>query len=167
VAQTGLLLVHGHGPLKGLLAAFGTSGQDGRCTFTELRSGDFVLYAYPQPPGLGYARSELVHFVEGQPLELALVHEAGGSVDVRVVTRDGQPLERVAVLFTDARGDENQFSRTPLTDAQGRFRAHGLVPGRYHVRAELGGYTGAPRPFEFELGRELEIVLELDPLAPR
>jgi protocatechuate 3,4-dioxygenase beta subunit len=148
-------------------SSVGLSDANGRFEFTDLRPGTYVVYAYPTREGLGFARGERVSVAEGVPAEIEVLLEEGGSLSVVVRDPDGRALEGAAVLFHDESGVEHTFSRLPLTDAAGRYRASGLRPGRYRVVAHLVGHQGTPVEFRFELGRELEIPILLAPLSPR
>ena len=80
---------------------------------------------------------------------------------------DGRPLEHALVSFRDEAGEEHQFSRLPMTDAEGRYHAAGLRPGRYQLIAEFDGYASATVAFRFDLGGAPEIPVVLTPLTPR
>jgi len=147
--------------------AFGLSLADGSCAFADLAPGSYRLSAYPSGGDLGYATSETLALAEAGRAECALELGEGGAVTVRVRSSDGQPLEHAVVTFVDEAGLEHGFSRLPLTDAEGRYRAAGLRPGRYRVRAQLAGYEGAPVALRFDLGLEAEVPVLLTPLTPR
>ncbi|HEX6883101.1 MAG TPA: carboxypeptidase-like regulatory domain-containing protein [Planctomycetota bacterium] len=155
-------------------------GDDGRATFAgyeilangsarlgELRPGRYLVQAYPMVAGLGHVQSEPFEVVDGRPSTLTLVHEPGGSARIVVRGADGRPLEGASVVFRDAEGEEHQFSRVPMTDADGLYVAQGLRPGRYRVVVELEGFARAIVPFDFQLGHEPEIPVVLSPRAPR
>jgi len=145
-------------------AAYGMTDARGSFGFTDLRPGSYHVFAYPTRPGLGFAQSEPLNLEEDEPGTMTIRLSVGGPVDVVVRSADGQPLEGVAVLFHDEDGEEHAFSRLPLTDAAGRYRAHGLRPGHYRVVARLEGYQGAPVAFDHEPGHELELPIVLAPL---
>jgi protocatechuate 3,4-dioxygenase beta subunit len=145
-------------------AAYGMTDAQGRFGFTDLRAGTYHVFAYPTRAGLGFARSEPLLLGEDESGALTIRLDVGGPVDVVVQSADGRPLEGAAVIFDDEDGEEHAFSRLPLTDATGRYRAHGLRPGRYRVAAYLDGYQGTPFPFHFEPGQEPEIPLVLAPV---
>ena len=163
VPQTVLNVMRADDASAGFTAYSMTDAQ-GRFGFTDLRPGNYRVFAYPTRPGLGFARSEPLFLDEVEPGSLTIRLETGGPVDVVVRSADGKPLEGAAVLFQDEDGEEHAFSRLPLTDAEGRYRAHGLRPGRYHVAAHLAGHEGTPVAFHFEPGHELEVPLVLAPL---
>ena len=90
--------------------------------------------------------------VEGAP-ELAPVEIAlfeGGEVEVVVHDASGKPLASAVVEFVDDEGRSHGFSGAPQTDQRGRFRARGVRPGRYQVRAALDGYEPGVRELEFD-----------------
>ncbi len=146
-------------------AGYGQTDAAGSFLFVEQRPGRYYVVAYPQQPGLAFARSELVEVSEDHGPELELLHEAGGAVDVLVRASDGRALEGASVLFRDETGAEHQLSRVPLTDSAGRYHAPGLRPGRYRVQAHLAGFQGAPVEFRYELGSELEVPVVLEPVV--
>lgn len=150
-------------------AGFGLSDEGGSFTFEDLQPGTYRVTGYPTNPELGYATSERIELLEGREhaSEVELALEEGGALTVRVRTADGQPLEHALVSFRDESGADHQFSRLPMTDAEGRYRAAGLRPGRYQLSAELPGYASASVALRFDLGREPEIPVVLTPLAPR
>jgi hypothetical protein len=164
VGQTVLNVMHVGDDGSERFAAYGTTDARGSFGFTDLRPGGYHVFAYPTRPGLGFARSEPLHLDEDTPGSVTIRLSAGGPVDVLVRAADGQPLEGAAVLFEDEDGEEHAFSRLPLSDAAGRYRAHGLRPGRYRVAAHLDGYQGTPVPIDFEPGQEPEIPIVLAPL---
>jgi len=144
-------------------AAHAESDEQGRCTFTDLRAGNYVAAVYPSTPGLGYALSD-EHAVDGAsagPVEVALPE--GGAVVVRVTDPAGRPLTGAIVRFRDEANEEHVFGRMPTTDEQGRYRAQGLLPGTWSAYAELDGHRGTPATFRLELGVEREIALVLTP----
>lgn len=167
VEQSALIVMRLEPDGRETFAGYGQTDAQGRFTFVEQRPGRYYVLAYPQQPGLGFARSELVDVSEDHGPELELLHEAGGAVDVLVRAEDGHALEGATVFFHDETGAEHQFSRVPLTDSAGRYRAPGLCPGRYRVQAGLTGYQGAPVEFRYELGSELEVPVILAPIPLR
>jgi protocatechuate 3,4-dioxygenase beta subunit len=164
VAQTVLNVMRASPGGPAAFAGFAMTDAAGRYELTDLRPGSYHVFAYPTRAGLGFARSEPVQLGEDERGTLTIRLETGGPVDVVVRDADGRPLEGAAVIFHDADGGEHAFSRVPMTDAAGRYRAHGLRPGRYRVAAYQDGYQGTPVTFHFEPASELEIPLVLAPL---
>jgi hypothetical protein len=117
--------------------------------------------------GLGFAESELVHVEEDRPATVELVHEPGGAVVVVARDAAGRALEGASVVLYDEAGAEHLFSRMPLTDSAGRYRAQGVLPGRYRVHVELAGYRSSNVDLRFELGREPVVPVVLEALSPR
>lgn len=149
---------------SGRFAAYGMTDAQGRFGFTDLRAGTYRVFAYPTRAGLGFACGEPLQLDEDEPGTLTLRLGEGGPVDVLVHAPDGKALEGAAVVFFDEDGEEHAFSRLPLTDAAGSYRAHGLRPGNYRVAAYLEGYRSSPVAFHFEPGQELEIPIVLAPV---
>lgn len=80
-----------------------------------------------------------------------------GSLVVRVTDESGAPLPEVTVTVTSEQGP-----RSGVTNTSGRFLATYLTPGRYAVRAELGGFRPAEqRDIDVRLGQRIEIVIAL------
>jgi outer membrane receptor protein involved in Fe transport len=71
---------------------------------------------------------------------LAAAQGTTGSIAGRVIDESKAALPGVTVTITDV---ETGQSRTLTTDAQGRYRADALVPGKYAVTAELPGFRTA------------------------
>ena len=149
-------------------SALGSSGPGGAFAFGDLVARTYAITAYPAQPGLGFARSESIVIVEGAP-ELAPVEIAlfeGGEVEVVVHDASGKPLASAVVEFVDDEGRSHGFSGAPQTDQRGRFRARGVRPGRYQVRAAFDGYEPGVRELEFDPAAgaaEVEFVLEARP----
>ena len=148
-------------------SAFGLSDAEGHFEFVDLRPGTYHVGAYPTRAGLGLAESERVSVAGDERVALEIQLEPGGALDVVVRGPDGRPLEGAVVVFYDEAGGEHTFSRLPLTDAAGRYRASCVRPGLYRVAAELAGHQGTPVEFRFELGYELEVPVVLVPIQPR
>ena len=165
VPQAVLILMRVEGDRRTSFSAFGLSGAGGEVHFSDLRPGSYRVYAYPTGNGLGFTSSD-VQVDAREPAALEVVLEEGGPVDVVVRDPEGRPLENAAVVFVDEAGEEHMFSRLPMTDAAGRYRAQGVRPGRYRVSAHLAGRQGEPVEFRFELGHELEVPVVLAP-TPR
>lgn len=152
---------------RSTFSAYGLCDAVGSFAFAEMRAGTYQVVAYPTQGNLGFATSERVELGPDAPVALELGLEEGGQVDVVVRDMDGHPLEKAAVVFTDEAGVEHLFSRLPMTDAAGRYRAQGVRPGRYRVVAHMAGHQGTPVEFRFELGRELVVPIVLAPAPPR
>ncbi|MDQ3440213.1 MAG: carboxypeptidase-like regulatory domain-containing protein, partial [Planctomycetota bacterium] len=96
-------------------------------------------------------------------LSLAAVTSAtaqtGGTLLGTVVDDQGLPLPGATITFTNV---DTGFSRSDVTDAQGRYRAAALPPGVYQLKADLSGFASAVRDrVPLTLGQELTINMSL------
>jgi len=99
---------------------------------------------------------------------LALMIAAAGSVSAqervgalrgRVTDQQGDPIPGVVVLTTHVDSGE---IRSSVTDANGRYLAADLLPGRYAVRFELIGFDNADRSnLVIQAGRTIELDIQL------
>lgn len=75
----------------------------------------------------------------------AICADAAGSGSIRgsVKDNDGKPLPGAAVIVAVARAEKSapeKVIRRVNTDAQGKFVASNLLPGRYRIKAEAAGF---------------------------
>src|SRR5712691_7422122 len=89
---------------------------------------------------------------------LALAQETTtGSLTGQVLDTQKAALQRAVVTVTSEQG-----SKTFTTDANGRFFAPFLTPGKYSVRVELAGFAPVERHnIEVRLGQRLELPFTL------
>jgi protocatechuate 3,4-dioxygenase beta subunit len=172
VPQAALMLMRREHGGRESFCGVGITDPEGRFVFVDQRPGTYEVYAYPTRVGLGFERSERVTLVgpgpgASAPAELEIGLSEGGAVVVLVRAPDGRALEGAVVVFHDEGGEEHTFSRLPMTDSAGRYRAVGLRPGSYRVSAHLDGYQGTPVAFRLDLARELEVPVLLAPVPPR
>ena len=69
---------------------------------------------------------------------VANAQQGGSAIRGRVVDEQPAVLPGVAILITHA---ENGTVRETVTGADGSFLVPGLLPGPYHVQAELAGFS--------------------------
>jgi Carboxypeptidase regulatory-like domain/TonB dependent receptor/TonB-dependent Receptor Plug Domain len=69
---------------------------------------------------------------------VANAQQGGSAIRGRVVDEQQAVLPGVAILITHA---ENGTVRETVTEADGSFLVPGLLPGPYHVQAELAGFS--------------------------
>jgi hypothetical protein len=85
--------------------------------------------------------------------------QTGGTLLGTVLDDQGLPLPGATVTFTNV---ETGWTRSDVTDVQGRFRAAALPPGLYHVKADLSGFASAVRDrVPLTLGQELTVNMHL------
>src|SRR4029078_2009292 len=85
--------------------------------------------------------------------------QTGGTPLGTVLDDQGLALPGATVTFTNV---DTGWTRTDVTDAQGRYRASALPPGVYSVKAELTGFSSAVRErVPLTLGQELTINMAL------
>jgi hypothetical protein len=86
--------------------------------------------------------------------------QSGAIVAGSVKDAQGGVLPGVTVTVRNA---DSGITRTTVTDVTGDFRVAGLVPGRYDVTAELGGFaTREVKGEVLNLGAELRLDLALE-----
>ena len=85
--------------------------------------------------------------------------ERFGALTGRVTDQQNMAIPGVTVVTTNT---ESGQVRTFVTDAEGRFTAPDLVPGRYTVRFELTGFSKVERPdVSVVLGRTFELDAQM------
>ncbi len=85
--------------------------------------------------------------------------QTGGTLQGMVLDDQGLALPGVTVTFSNL---ETGWSRSDVTDAQGRFRAAALPPGVYSVAAELAGFAKSLREkVPLTLGQELTVNMTM------
>ena len=88
-----------------------------------------------------------------------VVAQTGGAFLGVVLDDQGLALPGATLTFTNL---ETGFTRTDVTDTQGRFRAPALPPGMYSITAELGGFAKAVRDkVTLTLGQELTVNMTM------
>src|SRR5688572_1926418 len=81
--------------------------------------------------------------------------QTGGTLQGTIVDDQGLALPGATITFTNV---DTGFSRSDVTDAQGRYRAAALPPGVYQLKADLSGFASAVRDrVPLTLGQELTI----------
>jgi hypothetical protein len=87
------------------------------------------------------------------------VAQTGGTLLGTVVDDQGLALPGATVTLTNV---ETGWTRTDVSDAQGRYRATALPPGVYSIRVELAGFAAAVRDrVPLTLGQELTVPMTL------
>jgi hypothetical protein len=85
--------------------------------------------------------------------------QTGGTLQGAVMDDQGLALPGATVTLTNL---ETGWTRSDVTDEQGRYRAPALPPGVYSVQAELAGFaTAVQERVPLTLGQELTINLTL------
>ncbi len=86
---------------------------------------------------------------------------ATGTVEGVVTDSSGGVLPGVSVLV---RNMDTNIAREMTTDAQGRYRAAALQPGRYEVSASLSGFSVRARPdVQVQVGQTIPVDLQAQP----
>jgi hypothetical protein len=122
-----------------------TADQSSACGFAFAEGHDYVVYGYATPNGLGASRCTRTHEVTDPAddpdirwMEALPKAPPGASVFgfIRSSKPNGEggfettPLSGIAVSIAGPQ------SKTVSTDADGKFRADGLAPGKYAVSAK-------------------------------
>jgi protocatechuate 3,4-dioxygenase beta subunit len=142
----------------------------------ELEGRPAEYYAEVSADGFPAARTDWMPAPQGDLLrfdDLALRRKSPRAVEGRVVDREGKPVGGAAVSHADAPG-----GMPARTDAEGRFRLHGVAEGEALVFVEAGGFRfggavvgDAPGALEILLVREGEApaaaLKSLPPAMPR
>jgi RNA polymerase sigma factor (sigma-70 family) len=160
------------GPDGKPLAGARVAGQFARASFHEpLAGAEFTVYAL----AAGESRTLLFQHEskklagllqlkgsERGPVEIRL--QPGAAVSGRLVDGRGRPLRRVDVTVYHRQGEKNVLhSHHPgsvVTDAEGRFRVGGMVPGiRYlaHVRLKGKMYPGVAFDLSLKAGESRDL----------
>ena len=85
--------------------------------------------------------------------------ETHGSIDGRVITRDGQPVVDATVAVT---GDSPPHPDiAALTDEEGRFEFHDVIPGKYELTATSDQYSSARCQVEVGQGARAQAKIRL------
>src|SRR6185503_7465112 len=85
--------------------------------------------------------------------------QTGGTLQGSVLDDQGLGLPGATVTFSNI---ETGWTRSDVTDSQGRYRASALPPGLYAIKAELTGFNAAVRDrVPLTLGQELTINMTL------
>ena len=153
------------------------TGPDGAFrTPGELDDRAVEYYAEASAEGYPSARTDWTPAPRGDLLrfpDLVLRRKSPRTVEGRVVDRDGMPVEGAEVSHVDT--PEGMPART---DAEGRFRLHGVAGGEAPLFVAAGGFRfggavvgGAPGRVEVRLAREGEppvaALKSLPPAMPR
>jgi RNA polymerase sigma-70 factor (ECF subfamily) len=154
-----------HGMLpEGWLAqppSVGESDATGKVELTVQRGTPLV-----QANAEGYAGATREAHAPGREVELVLAPES--TITGRVVTAAGaEAVEGATVTALVAHGDWARRASAATTDAEGRFRLVGLVPGNYRVHARVrGGYGELPSQLAVGLAEHVsDIVIETTAVA--
>ena len=87
-----------------------------------------------------------------------IAQETTGTINGRVVDDQGLAMPGVTITVTGTQG-----ARVVTTDAEGRFAAPFLTPGKYEVRAELQGFRAAQlENVTVALGQTVDIPLQME-----
>ncbi len=156
------------------------AGEDGKVVFTALTDGTWVVQAQFQGKVRG---SKTVQVVGGAETVVDLVLRIGGNILVKVVDKDGKPVEGVYVRFLDREGGgdlEFDWSRlweranrdqqagrrvdwgalwrsAQYTAADGHLRREGLTPGPAFVTLFHKDYDPASAPVTVIDGFEVDL----------
>ncbi len=142
-----------------LEAFFVRADADGAFHTNEVPAGTATLFARPMEMGELVAWA-VVDVVNGRSTDLELVLERGAEIFGRVTTEGGEPASDVQVVCEWEGNDELGQTEGYLggfladiethTDADGRYRLVGLLPGEYDVELEAA-YGERPQRDDVEL----------------
>lgn len=106
-----------------------------------------------------------------------------GLIDITgTVTRDGEPLPNVTVMFVPAPGESAPRGSNGFTDANGKYRlvyvdAYGIIPGKYQVElrskvdiedpANPGSYISQPETIPAEYNDKTTLTADVASGGPR
>jgi hypothetical protein len=111
---------------------------NGRLSFARICLLPLLLCLAPAPPAIA---------------------QTGGTLQGTVLDDQGLALPGATVTFSNL---ETGWTRSDVTDVQGRYRAAALPPGVYSIKAELAGFNSALRErVPLTLGQELTLNMIL------
>ena len=138
------------------------SGADGAFRIGPFRKGRWLFWA--TDPGRAPGLSAPIDLEPGADhAGLELVMGEGAAIAGRVSLPDGRPLADATVHAWRDVGVFDWVGADARTDADGRFRIVGLVPGRHRVNASKDGFAGTRG--RADTGTE-DLALTLAPLPP-
>lgn len=86
------------------------------------------------------------------------------TVEGFVVDREGRPLKKVKIVFTDKnRGTKFTFT----SDDKGKFMKVGIPPAVYVISVRLEGYYPLESEFKVDIGRNRGLKLVMEKIPPR
>ena len=141
-----------------------TAGADGKYSFRGLAPGRYEVRATTEDGAMGFATASLP--AHGARVEATIEIPTGdGTLVGRVVHADGRPY-RGLVIVSSAFGMAAMFLgggdvRPTYTDAEGRFKMGGLVPGKVSVSAIVPGVMRVMGP-PATVPHEGEYLLTID-----
>ncbi len=127
--------------------------EQGKASIPEAAAGRYWVsaakagYRDPtDPEGLG----RTFEFMPDQPLPLLLVMRRTGAISGRVLREDGRPMAGLGVWAQPMAPGDKPPSRTlevpgAVTDDQGAYRLHTLLPGSYFIAAFLRAQASTER----------------------
>ena len=135
----------------------GTSGAQGEFEFVGMPPGKFSLYAEFHTMRATRPIDVVVGY-EGNPPPSELVMAEGGVVYGAIIGQDGKPAANAGIatasLAINADGWLNRQSFQ--TDAEGKYRIEGLIPGVHYVWAYVGQDARDEATVELKAGMEIE-----------
>ena len=141
---------------------------DGRFAFEGVRSGRYRITVFSTQMPYGHSGIDHLEVGPGEAVTDLVVHlQPGGSLELRVGTREGDPIRGARVWTRSAQGSEVvQLVEYPFTDAGGRLTMPAMDAGRWTLVIEAEGFLRTVREVPVPVSREpvqVEVVLERAP----
>ncbi len=141
--------------LSGAANLTATTDAGGNFAFHSLPAGTYWMMANHEDlfanPVTGGNASQVILADGDEKSGIEIPLQPGATITGHVTNEDGDPVQNCNV--TAARSDHSQGALRPSgmwganTDAEGSYRIHGLMAGRYAIRAQCGETFPAPHGF--------------------
>lgn len=121
---------------QGTLVAEQETDSSGRFDVKELLEGEYTIEVTAPNHARTFVRLDLSEGDDRSSLAIPLLQY--GVITGHVHDENGEPVSGANVVALRSVGDREIVGSTAIADSNGRYRLHGLSPGRYRVAATYG-----------------------------